>query len=466
MQHANKNCVYKYVVGDEDVDLDLYPFLRRYKDGRIERVLKSPFVPASDNPTANRGVATRDVIIDHSTGMSARLFLPSLAAAMAGNRRLPVVVYIHGGCFCTESAFCRTYHRYATSLAAAAGALVVSVEYRLAPEHPIPAAYDDAWSALRWATSPLTTDPWLATHADPRRMFLAGDSAGGNIAYHTAVRASRRRDLAVEGMVMVQPYFWGTERLPSEAASDGARTMLPAYGVDWLWPLVTAGQTGNEDPRINPTDEEVASLTSTCRRVMVAVAEKDTLRERGVRLFERVRECYDLTGTGGEVTLVESEGEDHGFHLYSPLRATSRSLMESIVHFINPTPPAPEKNADGLLHAWEGNKQSSSARTMNKTSSSTTTTQLLMLGVPSRPFRDVFGYGEDMMKQQPSCTAGPICNCMAPAYRRDTSKIIGRRGKFPPAATSNKPNYGLFKGPAAAATTLFPGGVHGIKNFF
>nr|CAB3451827.1 unnamed protein product [Digitaria exilis] len=297
MQHANKNCVYKYVVGDEDVDLDLYPFLRRYKDGRIERVLKSPFVPASDNPTTNRGVATRDVVIDHSTGMSARLFLPSLA----GDDDSP-------------SAFCRTYHRYATSLAALAGALVVSVEYRLAPEHPIPAAYDDTWSALRWATSSLTTYPWLTNHADLRRTFLAG----GNIAYHTAVRASRRRDdvvTGVEGVVMVQPYFWGTELLPSEAASDGARTMLPAYGVDWLWPLVTAVQAGNEDTRINPTDEEVASLTSTCRRVMVAVAEKDTLRERGVRLFDRVRECYDLTG-GGEVTLVESEGEDHGFHLY------------------------------------------------------------------------------------------------------------------------------------------------------
>ncbi|KAF8713989.1 hypothetical protein HU200_027979 [Digitaria exilis] len=271
-QHANKNCVYKYVVGDEDVDLDLYPFLRRYKDGRIERVLKSPFVPASDNPTTNRGVATRDVLIDHSTGMSARLFLASLAA---GHRRLPVVVYIHGGCFCTESAFCRTYHRYATSLAALAGALVVSVETTRGPlsggpRHPSP-----------------------PTHGSPPTPILAGRSS------------------------------------PATAPAATSRTT-----------------------RINPTDEEVASLTSTCRRVMVAVAEKDTLRERGVRLFDRVRECYDLTG-GGEVTLVESEGEDHGFHLYNPLRATSRRLMESIVQFINPTPPAPEKNADGLhlLHA-------------------------------------------------------------------------------------------------------------------
>ncbi|KAF8731311.1 hypothetical protein HU200_016365 [Digitaria exilis] len=455
MQHANKNCVNKYVVGD-DVDVDLYPFLLRYKDGRIERLLRSPFVLASDDPTTNRGVATRDVVVDHVTGVSARLFLPSLAAAMAGNRRLPVVVYIHGGSFCTESAFCRTYHRYATSLAAAAGALVVSVEYRLAPEHPIPAAYDDAWSALRWATSPLTTDPWLAAHADPRRTFLVGDSAGGNIAYHTAVRASLRQDdvTGVEGVVIVQPYFWGAERLPSEASSADGTAVLPVNGVDRLWPFVTAGKAGNEDPRINPTDEEIASLTMTCRRVMVAVAKKDTLRERGVRLFERVRDCYDLTG-GGEVTLVESEGEDHGFHLYNPLRATSRSLMESIVQFIN-RPPAPEKNGGFHLHAWEGK---SSSRTTNKT---LTRTELVMLGVPSRPFRDVFDYGVDM-KQHCSGTI-----CMSAAYG-GTSKI-GRRGND---ATSNMANYGLFKGPVRpnkaykgpAGATAFPG-VHGFTHFF
>src|SRR6185437_11349747 len=127
--HASKIFVEDAVA---EVDFDFSPFLKRYKDGRIERLLRSPPVAASENPRANRGVATRDVVIDHSTGVSARLFLPSRAAKAAGNRRLPLVVYIHGGSFCTESAFCRTYHSYATSLAASAGALVVSVEYRLA----------------------------------------------------------------------------------------------------------------------------------------------------------------------------------------------------------------------------------------------------------------------------------------------------------------------------------------------
>jgi len=83
-----------------------------------------------------------------------------------------------------------------------------------------------------------------------------------------------------------------------------------------------------------PPDKEIASLMS--RRVLVAMAEKDALRKRGCHLLNRFRDFYACTG--GEATLLEVEGEDHGFHLYSPLRATSKSLMASIVRFINQLP--------------------------------------------------------------------------------------------------------------------------------
>ncbi|CAN6212992.1 unnamed protein product [Urochloa humidicola] len=450
---ANKNCVNNNFVGD--VDVDLYPFLLRYKDGRIDRLLRSPFVAASENPTANRGVATRDVIINPGTGVSARLFLPTRAAAAAagGKRRLPVIVYIHGGSFCTESAFCRTYHGYATSLAATAGALVVSVEYRLAPEHPIPTAYDDAWSALQWAAASLADEPWLADHADPRRTFLAGDSAGGNIAYHTAVRAGRD-GMGIEGLIMVQPFFWGAERLPSEEVWDGA-SVLDVNRVGLLWPFVTAGQADNDDPRLNPPDEEIASLR--CQRVLIAVAEKDSLRERGCRLFDRIRDYYYYAVTGGEATLVESEGEDHGFHLYSPLRTTSKRLMESIVRFINNQPaaaPPLEVNGGGLhWHGWEQGKK------MNRTSTVTTPPKLVILGVPSRPFTDLFSYGMGMKRLHSS---GSTTTCTTMAYG-GTSRIIGGRGKV---AAFNRANYGLSVGPNKGPTAAPLPGTRVISNFF
>ncbi|RLN36107.1 putative carboxylesterase 13 [Panicum miliaceum] len=146
-------------------------------------------------------------------------------------------------------------------------------------------------------------------------------------------------------MVIVQPYFRGVERQSSKEVWDGA-TVFPVYGVDWLWPFVTAGQASNDDPRLNPPDEEITSLT--CRRVLVVVAD---VRERGCRLLNRFRDYYARSSC--EAMLVELEGEDHGFHLYSPLRATSKRLMASIVRFIN-QPPAPALDDHLHWHAWEG----------------------------------------------------------------------------------------------------------------
>ena len=96
--------------------------------------------------------------------------------------------------------------------------------------------------------------------------------------------------------------------------------------------------------------------------MLVAVAEKDSLRERGCRLASRMRDHASMVQ--GNVTVVESEGEDHGFHLFSPLRATSKMLMKNIVQFINHPKPQPT----------------------------------VLVGVPARPFNDVMGYGIRMKR--------------------------------------------------------------------
>ncbi|KAL5198214.1 hypothetical protein ABZP36_001726 [Zizania latifolia] len=429
--HTRKNAV----VGD--VAVDLHPFIRKYNDGRIERILCSSFVPASEDPSGGaRGVATKDVVIDERNGVSARLFLPSGAATDA-DRRLPIVVYFHGGAFCTESAFCRTYHRYATSLASRAGALVVSVEYRLAPEHPVPAAHDDAWAALRWAAS--LSDPWLANYAYPGRMFIAGDSAGGHIAYRTAVRASQESDgggIDIEGLIIIQPYFWGPHMLPSEMAWDDGSdsSVIKPDVLANFWPFVTSGQAGNDDPLIDPSSDETASLT--CQRALVAVAEKDFLRDRGRRLAALMRGCVWAGAGGHNVTLVESEGEDHGFHLYSPLRATSRNLMESIVQFINQTAASPMPWPASVVPELHGEYSTSRAR-------------YLLLSVPSRPYNAVFLNGLDMKARR--C---PRPMAITNAFTLGQEKKVSKKsfGLFLAKAKPN--NLTASKGPLSARGLL------------
>jgi acetyl esterase/lipase len=353
-KHANNSNAPATRIAQSEIVYEMPPFLRTYKDGRVERLVPDTFVPASEDPGAT-GVATRDVAVDRATGVSARLFLS--VGAVATGRRLPLVVYFHGGAFCTGSAFSDPHHSYAASLSARAGALVVSIEYRLAPEHPIPAAYEDAWVALRWAAA--RSDPWLAYHADPTRTFLVGDSAGANIAHSVAARVADDGEdgISIEGMVLLQPFFWGTERLPSETDRHDGPVFSPEVG-DTVWPFVTAGAAGNNDPRLNPPSSQVASLP--CGRAFVAVARKDLLRDRGCRYAAWLRRGDD--GSCREVTLVESKGRDHGFHLYRPKCAAAVALMDRVAEFINGHGRAPSSLIAGAetepLHAREGTDKS------------------------------------------------------------------------------------------------------------
>ncbi|CAL4993709.1 unnamed protein product [Urochloa decumbens] len=314
---------------EAEIANDMRPFLVQYMDGSIMRLATSPYVPASEVPGKTR-VATRDVVIEPSTGVSARLFLSVDALRWDKNKKLPLIVYYHGGGFCSGSAFSKLFHRYAESLCARTGAVVVSVDYRLAPEYPIPAAYDDAWVALRWAAS--LSDPWLSEYADPERMFLAGESAGGNIVHNMAVRAAAAPDgqhMSIEGIVLLQPFFWGSERQPSEVDRDDRPLFLPEW-VDTLWPFLTAGTAGNDDPRLNPPPELVMALP--CRRALITVASKDLVRDRGYQYSTWLRlgkQCH------GE--FFESKGEDHAFHLNPWAKASAGKLMDRVVDFISRT---------------------------------------------------------------------------------------------------------------------------------
>uniref|UniRef100_A0A0D9YTV8 Alpha/beta hydrolase fold-3 domain-containing protein n=1 Tax=Oryza glumipatula TaxID=40148 RepID=A0A0D9YTV8_9ORYZ len=307
--------------GDDEVVREFGPILRVYKSGRLERPLVAP--PVGPGHDAATGVHSRDV---HLGDYSARLYLPPPAAAAAAER-LPVVVYVHGGGFVAESAASPSYHLFLNRLAAACPALCVSVDYRLAPEHPLPAGYDDCLAALRWVLS--AADPWVAARGDLDRVFLAGDSAGGNICHHLAMHhhhdAPPRRRL--RGAVLIHPWFWGSEAVGEEAPDPEGR----ARGAG-LWVYACPGTTGMDDPRMNPMAPGAPPLgRMACDRVMVCAAEGDFLRWRAHAYAAAVAAAKG----GAAVEVLETAGAGHVFHLFDPDGDKAKELLDRMVTFVN-----------------------------------------------------------------------------------------------------------------------------------
>ena len=256
---------------------DFAPRIRVYKDGRIERLLKDDTVSPSFDPRTR--VRSKDVSI--TPCVSARIYLPTSSPETA---KLPLLIYFHGGAFCLYSAASSIYHHYLNSLSAAANAIIVSIDYRLAPENPMPACYDDSWTATQWAAS--AADPWLSSMADLRRgVYLAGDSAGANIAHDVLSRVGPGGSIGpgvrVAGLAVVHPFFGDDE--PNE-----------------LWNYLYPGTSGVYDPRLNPAAHPARMRRAVmgCKRVLVCVGGKDFLRDRGVRYYEVLKEGQVRVGRG------------------------------------------------------------------------------------------------------------------------------------------------------------------------
>ncbi|AQK83241.1 Tuliposide A-converting enzyme 1, chloroplastic [Zea mays] len=306
---------------DSEVVFDFQPYLCQYKSGRIHRPGGAPTVPAGTDPAT--GVVSKDI---RSGPASARVYLPPGATG-----KIPVIVYFHGGGFVVGSPARPGTHGYLNDLVARSGAIGVSVYYRLAPEHKLPAAYDDAWAALRWAVTLGGEDPWLLEHADLSRVFLAGCSAGANIAHDTAVRASAA-GVAIRGLALVHPYFTGREAVGGETAAFGPE-IRPS--MDRTWRFVVSDTVGLDDPRVNPFVDDAARKASAgipCQRVLVCVAENDfLLKERALWYHREIK----ASGYAGEVELFESKGVGHAFHFDMLDSEQGVALQERIVAFIN-----------------------------------------------------------------------------------------------------------------------------------
>ncbi|KAI4384745.1 hypothetical protein MLD38_002856 [Melastoma candidum] len=260
------------------VDITTYP------DGTITCHDPFPCIPASSED--HSAVLSRDVKFNHDLGTWARIYLPP--AQTRQQQKLPLVVYFHGGgfvCFNPSTVF---NHSLCSGMAASLPAVVVSVGYRRAPEHRLPAAYNDAVEALRWIQT--AEDEWLDQFADFSDCYLMGTSSGANIVYHAALRVCKDetaganpKELKIKGLIMHSPFFGGMERKESELRLFGDMLIpVPALDIFWEQSLPVGADRNHEYCNMNLVDRspEWETMKSLKWKVMVTGGDGDPLVDR------------------------------------------------------------------------------------------------------------------------------------------------------------------------------------------
>ncbi len=219
--------------------------------------------------------------------LAVRIYRPTLE-----DRDAPVLVWFHGGGWVLgdlDSGDLPGRH-----LAARGGCVVVAVDYRLAPEHPFPAAFEDCMAATEWTIANADS-----LGIDPSRVAVGGDSAGGNLAACVAVHAAAR-GIALAHQLLVYPVIAAEFDTASyEQFAEGF--FLSRAGMQWFWDHYTNADE-RQDPRVNPRCGTLAGLPSA----WVYTATCDPLCSEGRAYAD------ELEAAGVAVERMEVDGAIHG----------------------------------------------------------------------------------------------------------------------------------------------------------
>jgi acetyl esterase/lipase len=253
------------------------------------RLLKVPPEALPDLRVEDRTVGHGDV-----SDIPVRIYWPPDA-----DRPLPVVVFYHGGGFCLGDL--DTHDPVARAHAVGAEAIVVSVAYRLAPEHPFPAGVNDCWAALQWVA-----ENAAELGGDPSRIAVAGDSAGGNLAAVTALLARDNGGPALRFQLLWYPTVTADLSLPSHTENATApildRDVIDAF-LSWYLPDLDITDPKSLPTTLAPANADLSGLPPA----YIGTAEHDPLRDDGA--------CYAklLSAAGVQAELSNEPTLVHGY---------------------------------------------------------------------------------------------------------------------------------------------------------
>ena len=280
---------------EADADEDGPPDMEAMRAGYLESALRL-------GGCREEVAEVQDVV---AGGPSARSYRPATACEGLG-----AIVWCHGGGWVLGDL--EGFEHVCRALANAAGHVVVSVDYRLAPEHPYPAARDDAIAAVGWALGHGSEQLGF----DPARVIVGGDSAGGTLA---AVAARHHRD-RVAGQLLVYPAV--DAGMATASYRDGAGADIGGLTPESMERCFQAYLQGADvaDPGVSPLRAPLAGLPPA----LIAVAEHDVLREDGLAYAEALRTA------GVAVELLRFDDMIHGFLRWGGMVDRAAELIDAM----------------------------------------------------------------------------------------------------------------------------------------
>uniref|UniRef100_A0A1J3JB15 Putative carboxylesterase 8 n=2 Tax=Noccaea caerulescens TaxID=107243 RepID=A0A1J3JB15_NOCCA len=295
-------------------------------DGTLTRHRDFPKLPPTEH--------SKDIPLNPTTKAFIRIFRPR---NIPPETKLPILVYYHGGGFILYGAASAPFHESCSKMADRLQTVILSVDYRLAPEHRLPAAYDDGVEAILWlrdqargATNGGDCDPWLKDGVDFSKCFVMGSSSGGNIVYSVALRVVDvdLSPLKIQGLIMNQAFFGGVEPSDSESRLKDDR-ICPLTATHLLWLLCLPEGVDRDHVYSNPIKSSGPQEIEKMGRFPATLING----YGGDPLVDRQRHVADMLKARG--VHVETRFDKDGFHaceLFDPNKA--KALYDTVEAFM------------------------------------------------------------------------------------------------------------------------------------
>jgi len=277
----------------------------------VKAVLRAQGKPTTPAP----GVSTQDVTYSGPGGaVKARIYRPEAAAS--GPR--PIIVFYRGGGWVIADL--DVYDATPRALARKLDAIVVSADYRVGPEHPFPAAHDDATAAYRWVVAKAAE--WKG---DAQRIAVVGESAGGNLAINVAIAARDQGLPQPKHLVLVYPIASNRTDTPSYIDSAEAKPLNAAM-MAWFVRQALPNESDRRDPRVDVVHADLKGLPPTT----IINAQSDPLRSDGDLL------AAALKSAGNDVTHTIYPGTTHEFFGMASVVAKAEQAQNDAVARLRP----------------------------------------------------------------------------------------------------------------------------------